>query len=75
MTDPIKPDQDRQPAFSARLIKPGCSHCGHGERYTIVGPGIVPPADPDEYLGWTREMVKDEIDRLNRIFEAGRRSV
>lgn len=61
----------QQAAYTAEIVDPGCSHCGHGKRWIIRGPVIDPD---DDYTCWTESMINAEVDRLNRVFEAGKRS-
>lgn len=60
---------DEAAAYRAELMGDGCPTCGSGKRWKIVGPGITESAD--YYIGWSDLNVTDEVDRLNRIFDAG----
>lgn len=72
MPDPMadQPGRDPSPpAYRAELLGSGCPHCGSGKKWKIVGPAIAESAD--YYTGWSDLNVQDEVDRLNRIFDAG----
>lgn len=73
MGSPTDGNQDPQsPAYTAVLVDPGFPHCGHGKRWTIAGP----TSDPDDdYACWNESMINAEVERLNRVLQAGRRSI
>jgi len=52
-------------------VEPGCSHCGSGREWKIIGPTFRPT---NFYVGWSDLSVHDEVERLNEIFEAGRKA-
>lgn len=77
--EPHSPESvpDKGAPYSAEVTEAGCSHCGAGKRFRIVGPGIEPVDrdSSDHYVGWSDGMIADEVDRLNRLYAAIRQHV
>jgi hypothetical protein len=72
------PESSAQSApYTAKVTDAGCSHCGSGKRFRIIGPGTEPidGESPDHYIGWSEGMIQDEVDRLNRLYEVIRQRV
>lgn len=78
-TEPHSPEPipDQRVPYTAEITDAGCSHCGSGKRFRIVGPGTDPVdgESPDHYVGWSEGMIADEVDRLNRLYAAIRQQV